>query len=60
MMVHTGASICQVFKYASTNPATMLGIKNKGKIAKGYVANLVTVDHEFNVMGVYHNGKKYK
>ena len=60
MMVHTGASLCQVFKYASTNPATMLGLSDKGKIAKGYVANLVTVDHEFNVMGVYLNGKKYK
>ena len=60
MMVHTGASLCQVFKYASTNPATMLGLKNKGKIARGYFANLVTVDHEFNVMGVYLNGKKYK
>jgi N-acetylglucosamine-6-phosphate deacetylase len=38
----------------------MLGLRGKGKIAKGYVANLVTVDHEFNVMGVYINGKKYK
>lgn len=60
MMVHTGASMCQVFKYASTNPATMLGLRGKGKIAKGYVANLVTVDHEFNVMGVYVGGEKYK
>ena len=28
MMVHTGASMSQVFKYASLNPATMLGLQN--------------------------------
>ena len=60
MMVHTGASICQVFKYASTNPATMLGLADKGKIARGNVANLVTVDHEFKVKSVYLNGNKIK
>ncbi|MBQ7363801.1 MAG: N-acetylglucosamine-6-phosphate deacetylase [Clostridia bacterium] len=60
MMVHTGASLCQVFKYASTNPATMLGLSDKGKIAKGNVANLVTVDHLFNVEAVWLGGKKVK
>ena len=60
MMVHTGASMCQAFKYASTNPATMLGLKNKGKIAHGFAANLITVDHEFTVQSVYLAGKKVK
>ncbi len=60
MMVHTGASMCQVFKYASTNPATMLGIRDKGRIAVGNVANLVTVDHLFNVDSVWLGGKKVK
>ncbi len=60
MMVHTGASVCEVFKYASTNPATMLGLSDKGRIARGNIANLVTVDHLFNVDAVFINGKKIK
>ncbi len=60
MMVHTGASLTQVFKYASTNPATMLGLTDRGRIARGNVANLVTVDHEFKVKSVYLNGEKIK
>lgn len=58
MMMHTGASICQVFKYASTNPATMLGLTDRGVIRCGNVANLLTVDAEFNVKSVYLNGNK--
>ena len=60
MMVHTGASICQVFKYASTNPATMLGLTDRGRIKRGNLANLVTVDHEFNVEAVWLKGEKVK
>ena len=60
MMVHTGASMCQVFKYASTNPATMLRLTDRGVIKKGNKANLVTVDHLFNVQSVYLNGEKVK
>ncbi|MBO5907249.1 MAG: amidohydrolase family protein [Clostridia bacterium] len=60
IMVHTGASLCQAFKYASTNPATMLGLKDRGLIKVGNVANLITVDAEFGVQSVYLHGKKVK
>ena len=60
IMVHTGASICQAFKYASTNPAKMLGLADRGSISKGKVANLITVDAEFNVKDVYLGGEKVK
>lgn len=60
MMIHTGASLCQVFKYASTNPAKMLSLSDRGIIAKGKKANLITVDAEFNVKSVYLNGTKVK
>ncbi len=60
MMVHTGASLCQVFKYASTNPARMLSLTDRGVIAKGMRANLITVDAEFHVQSVYLNGEKVK
>ena len=58
MMVHTGASLCQIFKYASTNPAEMLGLADRGVIRRGNIANLVTVDHKFNVLDVYIHGQK--
>ena len=60
MMVHTGASLCQVFKYASTNPARMLGLTDRGMIKIGNVANLITVDAEFNVQSVYLKGEKIR
>ena len=60
MMTHTGASLCQVFKYASTNPATLLGLADKGRIAKGNVANLIVVDPEFTVKQVYLAGERVK
>lgn len=60
MMVHTGASLCQVFKYASTNPAKLLSLSDRGVIAKGNRANLITVTPEFSVQAVYINGKKVK
>jgi N-acetylglucosamine-6-phosphate deacetylase len=60
MIKHTGASVCQAFKYASTNPATVLGLYNKGRIAKGNVANLILVDHLFNVQHTILNGEIVK
>lgn len=60
MMVHTGASLCQIFKYASRNPAKVLGLTDRGEIRVGNLANLVLVDPEFNVKGVILNGEKIK
>jgi N-acetylglucosamine-6-phosphate deacetylase len=60
MMTHTGASLCQVFKYASTNPATLLGLADRGRIARGNVANLIIVDAEFDVKSVFLAGKQVK
>ena len=60
MMIHTGASLCQVFKYASTNPARLLSLSDRGEIKKGNKANLITVTHDFKVEAVYLNGKKVK
>ncbi len=57
MMIHTGASLCQVFKYASTNPANALGLTDRGVIKVGAKADLLLVDPEFNVKSVYLNGK---
>ncbi len=58
MMVHTGASLTQVFKFASTNPARALGLTDRGVIKVGARADLLTVDPEFNIQSVYLAGKK--
>ena len=45
---------------ATTNPATLLGLADKGRIAKGNVANLIVVDPEFDVKQVYLAGERVK
>ena len=56
MMIHTGASLCQVFKYASRNPARAIGLYDRGEIREGNIANLTLVDAEFNVKAVFLHG----
>lgn len=48
-MKHTGCSVCQAFKFASANPAAVLGLKDLGVIRRGAVANLIITDGDFNV-----------
>jgi N-acetylglucosamine-6-phosphate deacetylase len=60
MMKHTGASIVDVFKFASLNPATCVGFKDRGEIAKGKRADLVFVDHMMKVDKVVFNGEVVK
>ncbi len=57
MMVHTGASICQVFRYASYNPAQMLSLTDRGEIAVGKKADMILTDADFNVKSVFLNGE---
>lgn len=60
IMMHTGASICQAFKYASTNPANLLSLTDRGVIAKGNVADLIIVDDKFNVENVFLGGEQIR
>ena len=57
MMKHTGASIVDVFKFASLNPATCVGFYDRGEIAKGKRADLVFVDHMMKVDKVIFSGE---
>jgi len=59
-MFHTGCSICDVFKAASTNPARAAGIPNVGKISKGYDANLVIADGFMNIKKTILKGELYE
>ena len=57
MMKHTGASIVDVFRYASTNPATAVGLNDRGQIRKGLRADLVICDHRMNIKTVILKGE---
>lgn len=56
MIKHTGASLVDVFNFASYNPARAVGFLDRGEIAVGRRADLVLVDHRMKVEGVMLNG----
>lgn len=58
MLIHTGASICDVFRFASLNPARLLGLHDRGIIRKGAKANLIAVDHLMNIKKVIFQGQE--
>lgn len=60
MMVHTGSSICDVFKFASLNPSRLLNIPQIGQIRKGNLGNLIIVDQWFNVKNTIIKGEIVK
>lgn len=60
MMVHTGASIVNVFQFASYNPAMAVGLYDRGEIAVGKRADLVFTDHDLNVKKVILAGEVRK
>ncbi|MDR2049022.1 MAG: amidohydrolase family protein [Treponema sp.] len=58
MMAHTGAGICDVFRFAALNPATLLGLEYEiGAIRAGARANLVIVDDMIRVQKVFLDGE---
>ncbi len=60
MINHTGASVVDVFKFASYNPATAVGFYDRGEIAKGKRADLVFVDYLLKVHTVIFDGEVVK
>lgn len=57
MMKHTGSSICDVFNFASYNPAKLLNMSGYGQIAIENKADIIIVDHLMNVQKVILAGK---
>ena len=57
MIKHTGASLVDVFKFASYNPACATGMFDRGEIAIGKRADLVMVDHKMKVEAVMLGGQ---
>lgn len=58
MRRHVGASVVELMRMASTNPARNIGIYDRrGSIAVGKAADLVVLDSELNVKSVVFGGK---
>ena len=57
MMVHTGASVVDVFRYATVNPARATRITDRGEIKKGLKADLVICDGDIHVKKVLMAGE---
>ncbi len=57
MMKHTGASIVDVFRYASYNPSRAVGFLDRGEIRQGLRADLVICDHQMNIKTVILKGE---
>ncbi|MBQ6832739.1 MAG: amidohydrolase family protein [Oscillospiraceae bacterium] len=60
MMKHTGASVVDVFRYASYNPSRAVGLLDRGEIAVGLRADLVICDHQMNIQSVILKGEYVK
>ena len=59
MRRHTGASLVSVFRMASLNPARLIGIDDEtGSIEVGKRADLVLVDSNINLYGVWSKGRE--
>ena len=60
MIKHTGCSVCDAFRFASGNPARLLGLADKGAIKKGNAADLVIVDPWFKIKNIIFKGEVVK
>lgn len=57
MMKHTGASIVNVFQFASYNPAQAVGLTDRGEIAASKRADLIFTDYNMNVKTILIKGE---
>ena len=57
---HCGIPLDEALRMASTYPANLLGSKDLGRLEPKAQANLLLFDEDFNVLGVYLEGKNQR
>lgn len=59
LAIESGIDPVDAIKMATLNPCECYGLKGKGAIAPGYIADLVVIDNleDFNISSVYKNGQ---
>lgn len=59
LMKHTGYGLCHAIRFATLNPARLLGIDDKvGSLEAGKLANLILIDDMVNVKKVILHGER--
>lgn len=59
LMKHTGYGLCHAIRFATLNPARLLGIDDKlGSLEAGKIANLILIDDMVNVKKVILHGEE--
>jgi N-acetylglucosamine-6-phosphate deacetylase len=58
-LVASGLSLLYAIAAASSNPAALLGLTDRGRIASGQLADLVELDEAFAVRRVMRGGRWY-
>jgi N-acetylglucosamine-6-phosphate deacetylase len=59
-MSFTGASLPEAVATATENPASLLGLKNVGKLENGYKADFLRISDSLEIKEVYIDGKIIK
>jgi N-acetylglucosamine-6-phosphate deacetylase len=59
-LVAAGISLADAVASASTNPADLVGLEDRGRIAVGARADIVELDDDLRVVGVTHAGVRTK
>lgn len=59
-LISFGLNVEQACRMASTNPAKVLKIKNKGQIAPGFDADFVVFDEDYKIIHTIINGKFFE
>lgn len=54
---HYGVSLTDAVRMLTKSPADILGIRNKGKLEKSFIADIVIFDKNYKIVNVILNGK---
>lgn len=59
MHQEVGIPLPQCIKMITETPAAVMGLKDRGKLQEGYIADLVLFDENINIQKVYIEGKEF-
>ena len=58
MVSYLGITIPQAVTMATENPSRLLGLKNRGRIAKGFLADIIIFDDNIKIWRILKSGRE--